>query len=90
MKKIKYVVYEYLFSAKKKLKIKAMSHHIDSMEYMHYKSKLTPTEFQITNFLEVSVFECWLCTMLLFLGVMFECIKMALVKQFCIGFICYL
>ena len=31
-----------------------MSHHIDSMEYMHY-SKLTPTEFQITKFLEVSI-----------------------------------
>ena len=32
-----------------------MSHHIDSMEYVQYESKLTPKEFQITKFLEVSI-----------------------------------
>ena len=29
-----------------------------------------------------SVFECWLCIVLLFFRVMFDCIQMALVKQF--------
>ena len=44
MKKIKYVVWT-----------KAMSHHIDSMEYVQYESKLTPAQFQITKFLEVCI-----------------------------------
>ena len=37
------------------LKTTAMSHHIDSMEYMQYKSKLTPTGCQITKFLELCI-----------------------------------
>ena len=32
-----------------------MSHHLDSKEYLHYKCKLTPTEFKITDFLEACI-----------------------------------
>ena len=33
----------------------AISHHLDSKEYLHYKCKLTPTEFKITDFLEACI-----------------------------------
>ena len=32
-----------------------VTHHKDSKEYLHYKCKLTPTEFSITDFLEVCI-----------------------------------